>query len=162
MSNPTLPTEDGPMAAMATPEIWDSHKCKADIVGLDEGGRVGIHGKAILTSTSTCLIILQNTHPKFSIIPESMTQSISRSSNRPSNPAMGRTRMQTSCRPGRPPSYCASRYGLFQDWVDTTPSVRRRMSVQVSAHVSIVVSTSDKSRRLDRDRRYRQGQNRHR
>jgi len=152
------------MAAMATPEIWDSHKRKADTVGLDEGGRVGIHGKAILTSTSTstCLIILQNAHPEFFIIPESMTESISRSSNRPSNPAMGRTRIQTSCRPGRPPSYRASRYGLFRDWVDSTPSVRRRMSVQVSAHVSIVVGTSDKSRRLDRDRRYRRGQNRHR
>ncbi len=162
MSNPTLPTEDGPMAAMATPEIWDSHKCKADTVGLNEGGRVGIYAKAIFTSTSTCLIILQNTHPEFSIIPESMTGSINRSSNQPSNLAMGGTRIQTSCRSGRPSSYWASRYWLFRDWVGTIRSVRRRVSVQVSAHVSIVVGTPDNSRRLDRNRRYRWGQNRHR
>ena len=55
MSNPTLPTEDGPMAPMATPEIWDSHKCKADTVGLNEGGRVGIHGKAILQLQRQCV-----------------------------------------------------------------------------------------------------------
>ena len=40
-------------------------------------------------------------------------------------------------------------------------SVRRRVSVQVSADVSIVVGTSDNSKRLDSDRRYRRGQNRH-
>lgn len=65
MLNPTLLTEDGPMAAMVTPEIWDTHKCKADTVDLDEGGRVGIYDNAIFTSTLTCLIILQNTHPEF-------------------------------------------------------------------------------------------------
>ncbi|MCJ1231797.1 hypothetical protein MMC12_008476 [Toensbergia leucococca] len=85
MSSPTLPTDDKPMSAMATPEIWDSPKCKADTVGLDEGGRVRIHGKAISTSTSTCLIILQNIQPEFSITPESITGSISRSSNQPQN-----------------------------------------------------------------------------
>ncbi len=62
------------MATMVTLEIWDSHKRKADTVDLDEGDRARIYGKAIFTSTSTCLIILQNTHPKSSIIPKSMTQ----------------------------------------------------------------------------------------
>jgi hypothetical protein len=93
MSNPTLPIEDEPMATMATLEIWDSHKRKADTVDLDEGDRVRIYGKAIFTSTSTCLIILQNTHSKSSIIPKSMTGSINRSSNQPSNLAMGGTRI---------------------------------------------------------------------
>ncbi len=162
MSNPTLPTEDGPMAAMVTPEIWDSHKRNAYTIGLDEGSRVRMHGKTIFTSTSTYLIILQNTHLKFSIIPESTTGLVSRSSNQPSNLAMGRTRTQTSYRSGRPPSYWASRYWLFRDWVGSTPSLRHRMSVQVSAHVSTVVSTSKNSRRLDRDRRYRREQHRHR
>jgi len=162
MSNSTLPIEDEPMTAMVTPEIWDSHKRKTDTVGLNEGDRAGIYGKAIFTSTSTCLIILQNTHSKFSIISKSMTGSINRSSNQPSNLAMGETRIQTSCRSERPSSYWASRCWLFRNWVGTIRSVRRRMSVQVSAHVSIVVGTPDNSRRLDRNQRYRWGQNRHR
>ena len=98
MPNPTLPTDDNPMAATATPEIWGSPKRKADTVALDEGGRVGIHGKAISTSTLTCLIILQNTHLNFLITPESMTGSISRSLNKSSELAMGGTITQTSCR----------------------------------------------------------------
>jgi len=92
MSNPTLPTEDEPMATMATSKIWDSHKRNAYTIGLDEGNRVRMHGKAIFTSTSTYLTILQNTHLEFSIISKSTTGSISRSSNQPSNLAMGRTR----------------------------------------------------------------------
>jgi len=100
MPNPTLPTNDEPMAATATSEVWDSSKRKADTVDMDEGSRVRIHGKAISTSTSTCLTILQNSHSEFSIIPESISQL----SNQLSNLAMGGTRIQTSRRPGSPPS----------------------------------------------------------
>ena len=144
MSNPTLRINDESMTATATSEVWDSSKRKADTVNMNEGSRV--HGKAIFTSTSTCLIILQNSHSKFSIIPVSISQL----SNQPSNLVMSGTRIQTSRRSGSPPS-----------WVGTTPSVRRRMSVQISAHVSIVVGTSENSKRLNRNRRYRRGQNRH-
>ncbi len=158
MPNPMFPTNDEPMAATATLKVWDSPKRKANTVNMDEGSRVKIHGKAIFTSTSTCLTILQNSHSKFSITSES----ISHLSNQPSNLVMSGTRIQTSCRLGRSSSYWASRYWLFRDWVGSTPSVRHRLSVQVSAHVSIVVGTSDNSRRLDRDRRYRWEQNRHR
>jgi len=93
MSNLTLPIKNESMATMATLEIWDSHKRKADTVDLDEGDRARIYDKAIFTSTSTCLIILQNTHSKSSIIPKSMTGSINRSSNQSSNLAMGGTRI---------------------------------------------------------------------
>jgi len=55
--NPTLPTDDEPMSATAIPEICDSPKRKADTVDLDESGRVRIHGKAISTSTLTCLTV---------------------------------------------------------------------------------------------------------
>jgi len=81
------------MATMATLEIWDSHKRKADTVDLDEGDRARIYDKTIFTSTSTCLIILQNTHSKSSIISKSMTELINRSSNQSSNLAMGGTRI---------------------------------------------------------------------
>ncbi len=105
MPNPTLPIDDEPMSATVIPEICNSPKRKADTVDLNESGIVRIHGKAIFTSTSTCLIVLQNTHPEFSITP----------SNQPSDLAMGGTRTQISCRPGRTSSYQANRYWLFRD-----------------------------------------------
>lgn len=43
MLNLTFSIEDEPVAAIVTFEIWDSHKCKADTVDLDEGGRAGIY-----------------------------------------------------------------------------------------------------------------------
>ncbi len=162
MSNSTLFIENESMMTMITLEIWNSHKRKTDTVDLNEGDRVEIYDKTIFTSTSTCLIILQNTHSKFSIISKSMIESINQSSNQSSNLAMSETRIQTSCRSERSSSYWASRYWLFRDWVSTIRSVRRRMSVQISAHVSIVVDTPDNSRRLDHNRRYRWEQNRHR
>jgi len=42
-----LPTDEEPIAVIATTEILDSPKRKADTVGLHEGGRVRILGKAI-------------------------------------------------------------------------------------------------------------------
>lgn len=101
MPNPMFPTNDEPMAATATLKVWDSPKRKANTVNMDEGSRVKIHGKAIFTSTSTCLTILQNSHSKFSITSES----ISHLSNQPSNLVMSGTRIQTSCRLGRSSSY---------------------------------------------------------
>ena len=83
MSNLTLPTDDEPMAATATLKSWDFFKRKADTIDLDEGSRVKIHDKAVFTSASTCLIILQNVHSDFSITPKSISDSISRSSNQP-------------------------------------------------------------------------------
>jgi len=56
MPNLTLSTDDEPMAATATLESWDFLKRKADTIDLDEGSRVKIHGKAVSTSASTCLI----------------------------------------------------------------------------------------------------------
>ncbi len=162
MSNSTLSIENESMTTMITLEIWNFHKRKTDTVNLNEGDRVEIYDKTIFTSTSTCLIILQNTHLKFSIISKSMIESINQSSNQSSNLAMSETRIQTSCQSERSSSYWASRYWLFRDWVSTIRSVRRRMSVQISAHVSIVVDTPDNSRRLDRNRQYRWEQNRYR
>jgi len=57
MPNPTLPTDDEPMSATAIPEICDSSKRKADTVDLDKSVRARIYGKAMSTSTSTCLIV---------------------------------------------------------------------------------------------------------
>lgn len=82
MSNPTLSIDDEPMLATIILEICDSLKRKVDTVDLDESDRVRIHGNAISTSISTCLIVLQNTHSEFSITP----------SNQPSDLAMGGTR----------------------------------------------------------------------
>ncbi len=102
MPNPTLPTDDEPMSATTIPEICDSPKRKADTVDLNESGRARIHGNAIFTSISTCLIVLQNTHSEFSITP----------SNQPSDLAMSGTRTQTSCRPERTSSYQANSIGF--------------------------------------------------
>ncbi len=76
MPNPMLSTDEEPIAAMATTEILDSPKRKADAVGLHEGGKVRILGKAISTSTSTCLTILQNAYLKFSTTPMTIIPSI--------------------------------------------------------------------------------------
>ncbi len=162
MPNLTLSTDDESMAATITLKSWDFSKRKSVTIDLNEGSRVKIHGKTVFTSASTCLIILQNVHSNFSMTSKAMTDSISRSSNQPWNLAMSGTRTRTTCRAERSPSHWASRYWLFRDWVGTIPSVRHRLSVQVSADVSIVVGTPDNSRRLDRNQRYRWGQNRHR
>ncbi len=162
MPNLTLSTDDESMTATITLKSWDFFKRKADTIDLNKDSRVKIHEKTVFTSVSTCLIILQNVHSNFSITSKSMTDSISRSSNQSWNLAMSEIRTRTSCRAERSLSHWASRYWLFQDWVSTISSVRHRLSVQISANVSIVVGTPDNSRRLDHNRRYRWEQNRHR
>lgn len=161
MLNSTLSIKNESMTTMITSKIWNFHKRNTYTIDLNEGSRVRMHDNAIFTSASTYLIILQNTHLKFSIISKSTTESISWSSNQSSNLAMSRTRTQTSYQAERSASYWASRYWLFQNWVSSTSSLRHRVSVQISAHVSIVVNTSKNSRRLDRDRRYWWEQHRH-
>ncbi len=157
ISNSMFSINDESMIATITLKIWDSLKRKTNTVNMNEDSRVKIHDKTIFTSTSTCLTILQNSHLKFSII----SKSISHLSNQSLNLMMSETRIQTSCWLECSSSYWASRYWLFRNWVSSTSSVRHRLSIQISAHVFIVVSTSDNSRRLDRDRRYWWEQNRH-
>ncbi len=142
MSNSTLSIENESMTTMITLKIWDFHKRNAYTIGLNENSRVRMHDNATFTSASMYLIILQNTHLKFSIISKSTTELISQSSNQPSNLAMSRTRIQISYSAERSASYWASRYWLFRNWVCSTSSLRHRVSVQISAHVSIIVSTS--------------------
>ncbi len=151
MSNLTLFTDDESMTATITLKSWDFLKRKTDTIDLNEDSTVKIHDKTVFTSVSTCLIILQNVHLNFSITSKSMIDSISRSSNQSWNLAMNETRTRTSCRAERSSSHWASRYWLFRDWVST---ISHRLSVQISANVSIVVGTSDNSRRLDRNRWY--------
>ncbi len=150
MSNSMFSINDESMIATITLKVWNSLKRKTNTVNMNEGSRVKIHDKTIFTSTSMCLTILQNSHLKFSIT----SKSISHLSNQSLNLVMSETRIQTSCRLKRSSSHWASRYWLFRNWVNSTSSVRHRLSVQISAHVFIVVSTFDNSRRLDHDQRY--------
>lgn len=95
MSNSTLSIDDESMSTIIISEICDFLKRKTDTVDLNESDRVRIHDNAIFTSISTCLIVLQNTHSKFSIT----------LSNQSLNLAMSETRTQTSCRSERTSSY---------------------------------------------------------
>ena len=160
ISNSTFFNNDEFMTTTITSKIWDFFKRKTDTVDLNEDSRVKIHDKTIFTSTLTYLIILQNTHLKFSITSKSMIKSISRSLNQYSNSAMNEKTIQTSCRSEHSSSYWVSRYWFFRDWVSTISNVKHRFSVQINANVSIVVSTSDNFKRFDHDRRYQWKQNR--
>ncbi len=162
MSNLMLSTDDESMTATITLKSWNFFKRKSVTIDLNEDSRVKIHDKTVFTSVSTCLIILQNVHSNFSMTSKAMTDSISRSSNQSWNLAISETRTRTTCWAECSSSHWASRYWLFRNWVSTISSVRHRLSVQISANVSIVVGTSDNSRRLDRNQWYRWEQNRHR
>lgn len=67
MSNSMLSVDEEFIVAMITTKILNSFKRKTDTVDLHVDDRVRILNKTIFTSTSTCLMILQNAHLKFSM-----------------------------------------------------------------------------------------------
>jgi len=89
MPNLVFSTNDEPIIASTTLKAWNSPKRKTDTIDMNEDSKVKIHDKAISTSTSTCLTILQNSHLEFLIILEL----ISYLSNQSSNLVMGETRI---------------------------------------------------------------------